>query len=232
MKDKTVEIVIKKENWQRVALAVGDSNPIHYLENDAVSPGIYLFSEVEKISRGDGRFQLPLNIKGKFFDRVYDNDKLILDKRYLEKESIFTYSRNGDKIAEFEFEKISNAKINYVFTGELKEAREIVESELYSFNKALGLTDNKDVYSAFTVGRVLEKFLVGREGSLLENIEFNHYKDPVLGNLFVKLNVNENIRKRGRKEITDFFIRAGAIQFDGVIGVGFGKAQHKIVRDF
>ena len=228
--DKLIEIVIKKENWQKVALAVGDSNPIHYLENDAVSPGIYLFSEVEKIAREDGRFHPPLNIKGRFFDLVYDKDALILNKNYLENKFIFTYSRNGDKIAEFEFEKISERKENYVFTGNLEEVKEIVESELCSFNDALRLADNKIVYSAFTVGRILEKFLAGREGSLLHNIEFNHYKDPVLGGLFVKLEVNKEIRKRGRKEITDFFIRGEAIQFNETVGVGFGKAQYKMVR--
>lgn len=230
MDDKTVEIVIKKENWQKVALAVGDSNPIHYLENEAICPGIYLFSEVEKIAREDGRFQPSLNIKGKFFYWVYDKDRLILNKNYLENKSIFTYFKNDGKIAEFEFEKISECRKNYVFTGELEEAREITESELYSFNEALGLTKNKEVYSAFTVGRVLEKFLAGREGSLLHNIEFDHYKDPVLGNFFVKLDVNKEIRKRGRKEITDYFIRADAIQFDRIVGVGFAKVQHKIVR--
>lgn len=231
MTNKTVEIVIKKENWQRVALAVGDSNPIHYLENEAICPGIYLFSEVEKIAREDGRFQPPLNIKGKFFCWVYDKDELILNKNYLENKSIFTYSKNGDKIAEFEFDKISEHKKNYIFTGKPEEAREIKEDDLYSFNEALGLVGNKEIYSAFTVGRILEKFLVGREGSLLQNLEFDHYKDPALGALSVKLDVNKEIRKRGRKEITDFFIRAGAVQFDGIVGVGFGKAQHKIVRN-
>ncbi|MEK6872393.1 MAG: hypothetical protein AABW90_00085 [Nanoarchaeota archaeon] len=230
MKDKTIEIVINKENWQKVALAVGDINPIHYLENEAVCPGVYLFSEVEKIAREDGRFQPPLNIKGKFFCGVYDKDKLILNKNYLENKSIFTYFKYNDKIVEFEFEKISECKKNHVFTGKLEEAREILESELYSFNEALGITGNKEVYSAFTVGRVLEKFLIGREGSLLQNIEFDHYKDPILGNLFVKLDINKEIRKRGRKEITDFFIRAEVIQFNGIIGAGFGKIQHKIVR--
>ncbi len=227
-----MEIVIKKENWQRVALAVGDSNPIHYLENEAVCPGVYLFSEVEKIARSDARFQTPINIKGRFFGWVYDKDRLILNKTYLENKSIFTYYKNGDKIAEFGLEKISEYKKNYIFTGNLEEAREILESELYSFNEALGLTDNKEVYSAFTIGRALEKILVGREGSLLHNIEFDHYKDPVLGNIFVKWDVNQEIRKRGRKEITDFFIKAGAVQFDGVVGVGVAKAQHKIIRDF
>ena len=225
------EIVIKKENWQKVALAVGDINSIHYLETGAICPGIYLFSEVEKIARQDNRFQPPLKIKGGFFDLVYDKDKLTLNKTYLENKSIFTYHRNSDKIAEFVFEKISEYKKDYVLTEYLEKSREILESELYSFNEALGLIDNKDVYSAFTVGRVLGKFLIGREGSLLHNLEFDHYKNPVLGNLFVKLDVNKEIRKRNRKEITDFFIRAGAVQSNGIIGVGFAKAQHKIIRN-
>ena len=232
MNNQTLEIVISKETWQKVALAVGDKNPIHYIEKEAICPGIYLFSEAEKTAREDGRFQLPLNVKGKFYCWVYDNDRLKLDKTYLENKSVFTFFKDTgnserEKIAEFEIEKIL---CDYNFNGEIENAREISKDDLDSFSEALKIKNNGSIYSAFSVGRVLERFLVGREGSLLHNIAFNLYKDPILGDFSVKLNVGEETKKRGRKEITKYFIQGEAIQSDQTIGIGFGEAQYKMVR--
>ena len=228
------QIEVNKEKWKKVALAVGDTNPIHYLENGAICPGLYLFSDAEKKAREDGRFQLPLKIKGNFTSLVYDKDRLILDKDYSKNKSVFTYFKNNEckeKVAEFEFDEILEISIgNYNFNGKFEKAKEILGNELDSFDEALGIKDNKRIYSAFVVGRVLEKFLAGREGSLLHNIEFNFYRELVLNDFLIKLDVTRETRKRGRKEITDYVIRGEAIQFDETIAIGFGNAQHKIVK--
>lgn len=224
-------IEISKENWKKVALAVGDKNPIHYLEDEAICPGVYLLSDAEKRARGENKFNLPLKIKGNFIGCIYDKDCLILDKDYSKNKSVFTYSKDNKKVAEFEFEEIKDDKDRYNFNGKIEESRAISQEDLDSFNNALKIKDNGTIYSAFAVGRVLERFLVGREGSLLYNMEFNFYKEPVLGELLIKLIVEEETRKRGRKEITDYIIRGEAIHFNETIAIGIGNAKHKIVKD-
>jgi len=224
------KLEIDKLKWEKVALAVGDTNPIHYLESGAICPGVYLFSEAEKILRNDRRFEMPLNIKGNFVSWVCDRDCLNLDKNYTENKSVFSYFKNNEKIGDFEFEKTVTSN-NYQFNGNIEKARSIVEKDLESFNEALEIKNNNRVYSVFAFGRVLERFLIGRGGSLLSNIEFDFYKELNLGELLVEIEVDSNTRKRGRKEITDYLIRGKIIQSNEVVGMGFGKAQYKVVRN-
>jgi|TARA_B100001971_G_C18171137_1_gene527178 hypothetical protein len=65
----SLELELSAENWEKVAKAVGDDNPIHYREHNKnpVCPGIYLFSDAEKKYRERFEFSHPMQIKGKFY---------------------------------------------------------------------------------------------------------------------------------------------------------------------
>ena len=92
------KIEVSKEKWVKVARAVGDKNPIHYLEDGAICPGVYLLSDAEKRAREDGKFKLPINIKANFMSWVYDGDLLFLDKNYSEEKAVLTYLKDLEKV--------------------------------------------------------------------------------------------------------------------------------------
>ncbi len=228
------KLEVNKDDWKKLALAVGDKNPIHYLENNAICPGVYLFAQVEKMARSDGRFDLPSIIRANFIDYVSEGESLILNTDYSENNSIFNYYKDKEKISGFEIEKVydrESSYSHYYFNGDFVDVRKIFEDDLKSFNESLNNNVNKVVYSIFGVGRALENFLTGREGALLKELEFCCYRELELGELSVKLKIEEETRKRGRKEITDYIIRGEIIQSNELVSIGYGKAQRKLIRN-
>ena len=82
------QIIIKRENWEKVARAVGENQDIHFDDeiakrfgfDSAVCPGVYLLALAESEVDRRWLYRKPRIIKGKFRNPLYEGDVLCLER--------------------------------------------------------------------------------------------------------------------------------------------------------
>lgn len=222
-------IIVKRENWEQLALAVGDTNPIHYGDRyrDFVSrpicPGTYLFSIAEQRARERGYFTPPMNISAHFRLLTFDNQKLYLEEK-VESGAYslsFNDSESGISTASFNFKNSLFGFLDQNLENVTSFSDEINKTDLDSFNQSLGINGNEIVYSTFVVGRVLKYFLKNREGALLHNMSFDFLNEANLGLIRVGVNVME--KHYPKKKITSYDVEGNVYQGNKIIGSGIGR---------
>lgn len=232
------EITIDLQKAQRVANSTGIENAIY--SQIPICPGIYLYSLAEQIVRKNNRFNLPLNIRASFLDYVVDKEILKISSDFLtfkdyKPKTKITFSKDHSTIAKFEFREISereNKKIELLNPHEL--IYEIKKENIERFMKELDYQlkdDSNSVYSSFGLGIMINNFLKGREGSLLNGLDFDVYYELLPGNLKLFYEVNENITKENDKiKWVKYSINGKFYQYSNLIGTGNGFAQNKVMK--
>ncbi len=209
-------MLIKKENWMKVARAVGDLNPIHYNDEYAkrlgldrvVCAGVYLLALAERASRDKwSELARPFCWKGSFTNFVYDQDEIELKND----KSLMLISQ-GKAAAEFQQE---NAREEAELKSQLEGRMNITEENVRLFYEGME-SNGKEPYFTFAIGAIISKFLEGREGVMLWRVFFNLYQPPELGEVSVGMDVSERIKggtliykinsvcqQQGRKIVTE-----------------------------
>ena len=227
-----LELELRVENWEKVAKAVGDDNPIHYREHNKnpVCPGIYLFSDAEKRYRESFGFNPPMQIKGKFhspaFQETLDIDIERNDKNCFK----LIYSKDSGPVAEFEFNSLFDKNYFSITNDSYQEVSSIDSKKLEMFNEGMQLNDNLDIYASFVLGGVLKSFLRDREGSVLYGMEFDFYDGLELEEINTVLEIeSRDVTKNPRRKVRrmEYCIKGQVNQGNRKIATGRGLASGK-----
>jgi len=191
-------MMIHKENWIKVARAVGDFNPIHYDDaaaikiglNKVVCPGVYMLALAERECQKDwGKSEIPLGLKGNFSKFLYDREEISFEKE--ENGSVRIISSN-EIAANFQIEPVSSG--DRETEGASLGISEITPEKIKMFYEGLEISGTRP-YFTFGFGGIISMFLNGREGVMLGGMKFNLYQSPELGALDVRLSVEERQRR-------------------------------------
>lgn len=186
-------MLVKKENWMKVARAVGDLNPIHYDDeyakrvglDTAVCAGVYLLALAERESRDKwSELARPFCWKGTFANFVYDKDEI-----KFENDGLLTLVSQGKDAAKFQQR---NSRDDAELKIPLESRMDITEENVRLFYEGME-SDGKEPYFTFAIGAIISKFLEGREGVMLRRMVFNLYEPPKIGEVNVGLEVSEKI---------------------------------------
>ena len=227
-------ITVVRENWERLALATGDNNPIHFLDgykrfglSRPICPGIYLLSIAEQRARKNGFFTPPIHISASFNTPVFENQILNFEEKSDAETYLLTYKINTgsnlSSIASFIFNNLSYTSSQPTLDMTTNFSSVITENELDSFNKNLGVNENESIYSTFIIGRILKYFLINREGALLHNLSFNFFKEVRLGTIDFRIDITEKAIPKKNRINYQYEVHGKVYQNNQVISSGIGK---------
>ncbi len=227
-----LKLEVRADNWEKVARALGDDNPIHYCEHNKnpVCPGIYLFSDAEKRYRESFGFNPPMQIKGKFhspaFQETLDIDIERNDKNCFK----LIYSKDSGPVADFEFNSLFDKNYFSITNDSYQEVSSIDSEKLEMFNEGMQLNGNSNIYASFVLGGVLKSFLRERKGSVLYNMEFDFYKRLGLEEINTVLEIeSKDVTKNPKRKVRrmEYCIKGQVNQGNRKIAIGRGLAFGK-----
>ena len=227
-----LELELRADNWERVAKAVGDDNPIHYCEHNKnpVCPGIYLFSDAEKRYRELFEFSHPMQIKGKFYSPSFQ-ETLDIDIERNDKNCFkLIYSKDSGPVAEFEFNSLFDKNCFSITNDSYREVSSIDSEKLEMFNEGMQLNGNSNIYASFVLGGVLKSFLRKREGSVLYGMEFDFYDGLELEEINTVLEIeSKDVTKNSKRKVRNmkYCIKGQVNQGNKRIAIGRGLAFGK-----
>ncbi|MBS3080208.1 hypothetical protein J4221_01945 [Candidatus Pacearchaeota archaeon] len=237
-------ITVNRQKWEQCALAVGDDNPIHYNDyqryistlRGPICPGVYLFSLAENLARKNNYFEIPMHVVAKFKDFVYEDQNLKMKQESNGNGLSVSFIRDDNglesKVAEFNFRKKLLEYVEFENNKIFESFKEdICPRDIMLFNDSLNITDGKQIYSTFVIGKVLKYFLRGRYGALLSQVEFDFLREIEIGKLDGELLVDDitSIKSIKGKNWTyhSYTVYGKVCQNGRLVGMGVGKGFYR-----
>jgi hypothetical protein len=250
------KFVASIEHGEMVAIACGDTNPIHYenpkkwglnegFENylsEPICAGVYLLGLAEMALRRGGNIVLPMEVSANFKRGVCEGDEIEMEGFYpLDgREPIkVNYTKKGIAVAEFGFKRIpvgsapKKSLERYNLDHLEVQQSEISENDLELVRQGLGIIDNTPS-SILAAGKVIGNFLKPeRKGTMLFDVKFDLYEAPKLGpvetNVIVQETPKYHSKHPERKLKSSYEILGDCLQDGRVIGFGggYGRVKHR-----
>jgi len=229
---------IRKNDWEKTGMAVGEFNLIHYSNRvakshdlkRAVCSGAHLLAIVENIVDPYwwNGFEKPRRITANFSGYVYNRNVIV---PYRNDESLI-FRVKGKDVAKFTEKEFSDEKPLKDLKFEVnKETRMMITLEkLMTFYEGLRCERQKP-YFTFVIGSMINAFLAEGQGTVLRSIELDLYKHPQEGRIDTYLGIEQKEREMRGVPMVFYTISARSEQDGEVLAAGIGKGFRVLKKE-